>query len=379
MKVLLTGSHFSPAQAVIEELSGMEDLELVYLGRKYARDGDSAKSPESQIFPKLGVKFIPITAGKLNRFFSFQSVISLLKTPIGFLQAFYYLMKEQPDLIVSFGGFTGLPVVICGYLLSIPSIVHEQGLSLGVANFISAFFADKVAVSFEDFKIPAFLNSKKFTLTGNPVRKEFLSETAKPNTEIFKFIKSIKQDKPIVLITAGNQGSHKFNLLVEDTLTGLTGKAAVIHQTGDSKFEDFDNLKKFQSDNYLVKKWIEAKDLNFILNKSDLAVSRAGINTLSELAVKKVPSLMIPIPVGNEQKRNAKFFADLGLGETMDEKKITPVNFQEKIFSMLTNRKSHKKSAENPYRKIVLGGEKRIVQEILILLNYKQHPELSFK
>ncbi len=379
MKVLLTGSHFSPAQAVIEELSGMENVELIYLGRKYTRDGDSAKSPESQIFPKLGVKFIPIIAGKLNRFFSFQSVLSLLKTPVGFIQAFYYLMKEQPDLIVSFGGFTGLPVVVCGYLLSIPSIVHEQGLKLGMANFISALFADKVAVSFEDFKVPAFLNPEKFTVTGNPVRKEFLTESDKPDPEILKFIKSVKQDKPVILITAGNQGSHKFNLLVEDTLTGLTGKAALIHQTGDSKFEDFDNLKKFQSGNYLVKKWIEARDISFILNEADLAVSRAGINTLSELALKKVPSLMIPIPVGSEQKNNAEFFSRLGLGEVMEEKKVTPENFQEKIFSMLANRKSLKKSAENSHRKIVLGGEKRIVQEILILLNYKEHPELSFK
>jgi UDP-N-acetylglucosamine:LPS N-acetylglucosamine transferase len=63
----------------------------------------------------------------------------------------------------------------------------------------------------------------------------------------------------------------------------------------------------------------------------------------------------------------------------MEEKKVTPENFQEKIFSMLANRKSLKKSAENSHRKIVLGGEKRIVQEILILLNYKEHPELSFK
>src|SRR3990167_5293302 len=99
MKVLITGSHFTPAQAVIEKLLEIPDLEIVYLGRKYARDDDKALSVESKILPELGVKFIPISAGKLNRFFSFGTIISLLKTPIGFIQSFYYLIKEKPDLI----------------------------------------------------------------------------------------------------------------------------------------------------------------------------------------------------------------------------------------------------------------------------------------
>jgi UDP-N-acetylglucosamine--N-acetylmuramyl-(pentapeptide) pyrophosphoryl-undecaprenol N-acetylglucosamine transferase len=166
MKVLITGSHFTPAQAVIEKLLEVPDLEIVYLGRRFARDDDKAASVESRILPKLGVRFIPITAGKLNRFFSFGTIISFLKTPVGFIQSFYYLLKEQPDLIVSFGGFTGMPVVVCGWLLSIPSLIHEQSLKMGLSNWISSFFADRVATSFKETKLPGLLNAEKIVVTG---------------------------------------------------------------------------------------------------------------------------------------------------------------------------------------------------------------------
>jgi UDP-N-acetylglucosamine--N-acetylmuramyl-(pentapeptide) pyrophosphoryl-undecaprenol N-acetylglucosamine transferase len=379
MKVMVAGSHFSPAQAVIEELLQTEDVEIVYLGRKYTRDDDSAKSPESQIFPKMGVKFIPITAGKLNRFFSIGSVISFLKTPVGFIQSFYYILKEQPDLIISFGGFTGLPVVVCGYLLSVPVLIHEQGLRLGLSNLISAIFADKVAVSFKSFKIPAYLNPYKFTVTGNPVRKEFLEKNVKPDGGVAKFIKNLKPSTPLILVTAGNQGSHKINLLVEDTLTELVKTSAVIHQTGDSKFADFDNLKKHESKNYLVKKWVSAADLSFILDRADMAVTRAGINTLVELSLKSVPSLIVPLPVGSEQKENARYFSGLGLGETAEEKSLTPASFLERVSAILGIQKTAREKAESVKQEILLNAEKRISQEALILLDFKEHPELEFR
>ena len=378
MKILITGSHFTPAQAVIEKLLEIPDIKIVYLGRKYARDNDKALSSESKILPGLGIKFIPITAGKLNRFFSLQTIISLLKTPLGFLQSFYYLMKEQPDLIVSFGGFTGLPVVVCGWFLSIPALVHEQGLKMGLANLISSFFAEKIAVSFSDFKIPVFLNADKFIVTGNPIRKEFMILQAHPGKQIEDFTKT-KTVKPLILITAGSQGSHRINLLVEDKLTELTNLARIVHQTGDSKFDDFTNLKKNESDSYLVTKWISPADLSYLLERSDLAVTRAGMNTLMELALKSVPALIIPIPVGNEQKNSAKYFSIHGLGKALEEKNLSPEKFLAEIREMLNKKKSLKKSAISFKEEIILDGDNRLVQEILLVLHRLQNPGLSFK
>lgn len=379
MKILVTGSHFTPAQSVIEKLLEIPDLEIIYLGRKFARDDDKAVSVESKILPELGVKFIPIIAGRLNRFFSLYSVIAFLKTPIGFIQSFYYLLKEKPDLIISFGGFTGMPVVICGWMLSIPSLIHEQSLKMGLSNLISSIFADKVAVSFKETKFPVFLNANKIVYTGNPIRKEFLNPV-KPLKEIKSFVESAKRrDKNLVLITAGNQGSHFINLTVEDKLSELTKIASVIHQTGDSKFDDYTNLEKNRSENYFISKWIRAEDLSFVLDNVDLVVSRGGMNTLLELALKSAPSLMIPIHVGSEQRNNAFYFKKLGLGEVVLEKELTPEVFVKTLKDMLERKIGLKHLALRPKKAVVLEAEKRLVQEILLMYNTLTHYGLNFK
>src|SRR5579859_3068522 len=106
MKVLLTGSHFTPALAVIEQLRTMEpNIELVYIGRKSTREGDSSPSAESQIIPKLGVKFRTIIAGRLQRSFTRYTIPALLKIPLGMIDGFRIVLQEQPDVIVSFGGY----------------------------------------------------------------------------------------------------------------------------------------------------------------------------------------------------------------------------------------------------------------------------------
>ena len=55
MKVLLTGTHFTVAAATIEEFKAYPEVDLVYVGRKTTREGDSTPSQESIELPKLVV------------------------------------------------------------------------------------------------------------------------------------------------------------------------------------------------------------------------------------------------------------------------------------------------------------------------------------
>src|SRR5437660_1498144 len=101
-KVLVTGAHFTPAQAVIEQLTSesankrVSGPEIVYVGRKTTMEGDKTLSVESQVLPKLGVKFRTITTGRLRRYMSWQTIASLLKIPVGFIQALFILIQEKP-------------------------------------------------------------------------------------------------------------------------------------------------------------------------------------------------------------------------------------------------------------------------------------------
>lgn len=361
MKIMITGTHFTPAVAVIEKLLKDKSVKIVYIGRKSTREGDSSPSIESTVLPKMGVDFIPIISGRFTRSFSIFTIISLLKLPLGFIQAFLHLLKEKPDVVVSFGGYIAVPVIIAGWLFSIPILIHEQGLKLGLANKISALFADKIALSFNDPKN----SGKKVSVTGNPLRNEIVHPVKQANSEISKFIMNAKnKKKDLILVTGGNQGSHIINLTFGEIVKQLPKTVAVIHITGDSKYHDYDLLKLRQNENYLVCKWVD-KEFGFILDNCELVVTRAGMNTLQEIAFFKKPMIIIPIP-NREQAINAEYFKKLRMAVVISQKELTVELLLQRIEEILKN---NIKSVEGylAIRDINEDAASKLALEILLL------------
>ena len=56
MKIVITGGHLTPALSLIEELGSK--AEILYVGRKYAIEGDSAVSLEYETITKKGISLI---------------------------------------------------------------------------------------------------------------------------------------------------------------------------------------------------------------------------------------------------------------------------------------------------------------------------------
>lgn len=355
MKILITGAHFTPAVAVAQELKKNPDVKIVYVGRRTTQEGDPNPSAESKILPTLGIKFIPIITGRLQRSFTLYTIPSLLKIPIGILQSLYILLTEKPDVVLSFGGYVSVPVVIMGWLFSIPIIVHEQTLVSGLASKISAVFADKIALSFP--KNSAL--TPKTIITGNPIRKEILDVK----------ISHIKKEKPLILITGGNQGSHAINLAVEQSLNDLTKIATVIHVTGDNKYQDFERLERSANNSYVVKKWVSS-EWGPLLSKVDLVISRAGINTLTELAFLGIPALVVPIPYlyGDEQNVNAKYFQKLGLVEILPQSKLAKNSLMENVKLMIKKLPELKQKAKNAKLAVIEDAAPRLALETLLLV-----------
>lgn len=355
MKILLAGTHFTVAQATVEELKKFPKVEIVYVGREKTLEGDPSLSRESLELPKLGVKFIPITSGRLRRnLVDVYTITSILKIPIGFIQAFFIIFKEKPDVLLSFGGYVSVPLVFWAWLFSIPVIIHEQTLISGLANKISSLFADKIAVS---FKSDYGFDKQKVILTGNPMREEITRGVQNRHTG----------KMPTILITGGNQGSHVINIAVEDCLDKLTQVANVIHQTGDSKFKDFERLKVRQDENYTVTKWIP--DMGNVLGRVDLVVGRAGINTLSELAYLGIPALVTPVPYlyKDEQNKNAKYFEKLGLVKILSQSQLSGTTLFNEVKVMLRDLRSLRENAKKAKEVIIPNAAKRLVLETILL------------
>ena len=356
------GGHFSPALAVMESLP--KDWKVILIGRKNTFEGDRGLSLEYQIAKNRNLPFEPLTTGRLQRRFTRHSLLSFIKIPYGFFQALLILKKHKPDLVLSFGGYVSVPVVVAAYLLRLPIVIHEQTLQAGLANKIAAKFADKICISWEESR--KFFPQKNIVLTGNPLRHEFI----KSGKEKVKIGKS----SPVIYVTGGSAGAHAVNTVIEGSLDKLLKRFILIHQTGDAKaFNDFDRLFEKRENmgvetkkRFFLMKFIDPDKVVNFLEQADLVISRAGMGTITELLYLGKPTLFIPLPFGqkNEQLENALFVKNLGMAEVIEQQLLTPQSLVLMISNMMHNLAEYKRHGEKAKKLIHTDAAKKIIEVI---------------
>ena len=373
MKVLIAvggGGHFSPALAVIEQMP--KDWEVVLVGRKFTFEGDTALSLEYRTAKRLGLQFETITTGRLQRKFTQHTLSSLMKIPVGILQAKKILSRCKPDVILSFGGYVSVPVVLAAAASRVPIVIHEQTLHAGLANKLAARFATKICISWE--QSAEFFPKEKIVLTGNPLRKEFIN-VAEENIGIKKTANSL----PLIYVTGGSGGAHGINLLIEGSLEKLLEKFQLFLQTGDAmEFGDYDRLEKIKSElqdllqkNYKAEKFVVPEKVSGIMRLADLVISRSGINTVTELLYLGKPCLLIPLPYGqhNEQLANAEFVKKIGLAEIVDQLVTAPDDLFDKVSMMVAHLDQYEKNKSEAKKLIHPDAAERIINEVQKILN----------
>jgi len=321
MKILITGGHFTPALALIEELQ--KDYQIVFVGRKNTQDKDNL-SLEYQEITNRKIPFYNLSTGRSTK--------NILQVLPGIIQAKKILTQEKPDLVISFGGYLGFPVCFAAMFKKIPFFIHEQTCSPGIANRVTSLFAKKIFVAFSE--AANFFPKTKTIVSGNPLRKEIFQKIKQPF--------SVNKDQPLIYVTGGSLGAHSINLLIEKILPQLLEKYLVVHQTGNvSEFNDFKRLSRLKNKNYFLTQHLKTDEIGNIYALADLVVSRAGANAYFELLALKKPAILIPLPwsAKNEQQKHAKLFKKTGGGEIFNQQDA-PEKLKmliDKMFAQLKN------------------------------------------
>lgn len=362
MKIVVTGGHFSPAYAVIKKLRKENDI--LVIGRRYAFEGDQNETYEYKICQKEGIAFEAIVAGRLQRKFTKYTIRSAGKFPLGVYDALKKLRAFKPDVVVTFGGYIGLPVAIAASILRIPVVLHEQTQKAGLSSRLISKFASVVLVSFVTSR--KYFRGKNTILTGNPIREEILVE---------RDVKKFHSDFPLIYITGGSTGAHALNMFVAGIIPELVEKFKVIHQSGSQADNDYDALVELKNklpvekqQNYSVERFFSPQEVSYLLKKAVLVVSRSGVNIITELMALGTIGLLIPLPYGqqNEQKENARLFASTGLGEYILQENLTGEMLLEKMRVMIKEQKRYKHNAKNALQYVRLDATEKIIEQIYI-------------
>lgn len=320
-----TGGHLMPLVFVARELKKIAEerklpLKIFYLG---------VQPFNEKILVDEEIKVIKIPSSKLRKYFSFKNFIDILKFPLNFLCALFYLFKYMPNLIFSKGGPGSLGVVLAGWILRIPIFIHESDSIPGLTNKISGFFAKKIYLAFESAK--KFFDPEKTEVVGQPINTYLIQQPV-----LIEDYKRFGLDpyKKIILVLGGSQGSKFLNDLIVESLPELLDIAQVVHQTGEKNYQDTyfyaKAVLKNQEDklnNYHIFPFLKNEDLIFLMKIADLIIARAGAGTIFEISALGKPSILIPIDkkvAGDHQIINAKIYAHAGAAKMIEEENAKP-------------------------------------------------------
>ncbi|MCR5510744.1 MAG: undecaprenyldiphospho-muramoylpentapeptide beta-N-acetylglucosaminyltransferase [Lachnospiraceae bacterium] len=316
-----TAGHVTPNLALLPALKEA-GFDVTYIG--------SLDGIEKNLAEDAGLNYYGIAVGKLRRYFDPKNFSDPFRVIKGFFQARKVLKTVRPEVVFSKGGFVAVPVVRAAASLKIPCIIHESDITPGLANKLCIPVADIVCCNFpETFDL---IPPKKAHLTGSPIRAELF----KGDREAGKKFVGFTDDKPVIMVIGGSQGSAAINGAIRDSLNDLLKDFNIVHLTGKDKTDNMlltvEGYKQFE---YIT------DELPDIFALADIVVSRSGANAIGELLALHKPNLLIPLPSASsrgDQIMNARSYEDQGFSMVINEEDMTSKLLISKIRELYENK-----------------------------------------
>lgn len=344
-----TGGHIYPAIAVADALSKNGD-EILYVG--------NPKNLEFEIVKQKGYKFLDVNVHGMPRRADFALIKWGVELSFAVLKACYYILKYKPDAVFGTGGYVSAPALISAKILGIPFMMHDCDAQPGLVTRKLAPSAKAVSVAFEC--ACELINNKNCYVNGNPVRSEFKTLTKEQARE-----KLGLENKLTLCIMGGSQGAKSINDAAVQLLKQLDMQ--IVFQTGKKNFDrvieqllkvypDYENNKSL-----IVKPYFD--DMATVLKASDIAVSRSGSLSISEICASGIAPIFVPYPhaAGDHQRKNAKFMVEKGAGIYIEDAEINEKTLCDAINSVIVNLD---KLQRNTFVIAKFDGVEKIVEQL---------------
>lgn len=329
-----TGGHIFPAIAMALEFKKRHsEGKLVFVGAKGGM--------EERIVPHYGFRLSLIRTKGLSRRSYVSNLLLAFHLVKGFYQAQRILSQEKPSLVVGTGGYVSFPAVMLACLKNIPTMIQEQNSYPGISTRILAHFADRVCLSYSE-SLGYFPTGKKFSVIGNPIRKNLTGQERAAASREF----GLEQGRKTIFVFGGSQGSHALNQAFLQSLDLLNPDWQILWQTGERDFQEI--AQKVKESKIAVRVHPFIQDMGSAYAASDLVISRAGALTLAEITACGKPSILVPFPfaTADHQRHNAEALQKKGAAKMILEKNLTAERLTDEIGSLLLDEKSLKQMAE---------------------------------
>jgi UDP-N-acetylglucosamine--N-acetylmuramyl-(pentapeptide) pyrophosphoryl-undecaprenol N-acetylglucosamine transferase len=326
-----TAGHIVPSIAVADRLrEGGASVEFV----------GSPDGPEASIVPAAGYRFHAVAATPFRREVSVRSAAA----PFVALRS---VITSRPIVrdaaaVLGMGGYASIASVVAARTERVPTILHEQNAIPGLANRLLGRLATAMALTFEDSRA-RFPRGLRMEVTGLPLRREIRGVAARREELAAEARRTLdlEPERTTVLVTGGSQGALHVDQTVADAISLLADRSdlQLVVLTG-AAHEPVVAAAVNRGMELIVRTVPFLERMELVLAVADLAVARAGANTIHELAACSIPSILVPYPhaTDDHQEANAREMERAGAADVYRDRDLTPEGLARRILSLVADR-----------------------------------------
>ena len=292
-----SGGHLSPGLAIAERMTeAAPGVRALFLCSTRAIDAQmlgDAKA-EFRTIPAEGFSWRPRGLMRFARGYA-----------AGLREARRVLRDERVEHVVSLGGFVTGPVTAAARSLRIPITLVNLDATPGLANRVAARRATRVISACETPGLPRFAEA----IVGMPLRRSALAPAGRAECRGQLGLDPVR---PCLLVTGASQGASSLNaFMVAFALKhrALLEHWQVLHLAGPKgtpSAAELDAAYARAGVKALVLPFLN--DMGLAWGAAELALSRAGANSVAEAEANGVPTVFVPYPYHRDlhQEANAK-------------------------------------------------------------------------
>lgn len=311
-----TGGHIFPALATAAQIkTRWPDTDLLFAG---------GKLNSNRFFQEKGFYGEEIACAPFSYKNPLKMIAAVGSHLKGVNQSLALLRSFKPQVMVAFGSYYTLPLLLAACYLGIPYILHESNAVPGQVNRLFSRKAQMTA---------CFLPEAMPRLHGKvveakmPLRWHYKDKIAKEEAAAYFGLNS---RLTTLLIFGGSQGAKGINNCLSSMdqhyWSALSSSFQVIHLTG--RGECVPSLQNHYSQASLTAKVLPFESrMDMAWSAADIAICRAGASTIAEAIEFHVPLILVPYPhskEGHQDKNGEVFAAKIGGGAVIPEQELTP-------------------------------------------------------
>lgn len=319
-----SGGHLSPGLAIAERLQALaSETPTLFIC--------SDRSIDRLMLDHSGARFEPIAAAPFS--IRPRGLIRFLSAQGKATRAAMQLLREhEAGVVLSLGGFVSAPVVRAAARLGITTMLINLDVVPGRANRWVARRADQVYTALPlgtGVTLPHLVRQ-----VGFPVRR---AAVAPADPASCRERLGLSAHRPTLLITGASQGAGTINRLMErfiEVRPGALDGWEVLHLAGVEDRTRLDEAYRRAGIPAVVLDFLDHMGLAW--GAAELAVSRAGANSVAEVALNRVPTIFVPYPWHKDlhQQFNARSLVESGRAVLASDR-IEPQQNMESIGSLL--------------------------------------------